>query len=61
MLDAMKQLKIMPCGRCSPFGLSAGVHCTNVAVQHSQSTCLQSYHGLHLLEMHTSGILLGWL
>lgn len=27
MLDAMKQLKIMPCGRCSPFGLSAGVHC----------------------------------
>lgn len=61
MLDAMKQLKIMPCGRCSPLGLSAGVHCTDVAVQQSQSTCLQSCDALHLLEMHTSGILLGRL
>ena len=37
----MKQAKIMPCGRCSPAGLSAGVHRnTNVYMLPSNSDCI---------------------
>ena len=37
----MKQAKIMPCGRCSPLGESAGVHRnTNVYMLPSNSDCI---------------------
>lgn len=37
----MKQAKIMPWGRCSPLGLSAGVHRnTNVYMLPSKSDCM---------------------
>ena len=41
MEDTMKQAKIMPCGICSPCGLSAGVHRkTNVYMAPSKSACI---------------------
>ena len=37
----MKQAKIMPCGKCSPCGLSAGVHRnTKVYMLPSNSDCI---------------------
>ena len=37
----MKQAKIMPCGKCSPSGLSAGVHRnTKVYMLPSNSDCI---------------------
>ncbi len=41
MEDTMKQAKIMPCGMCSPWGLSAGVHRnTKVYIAPSNSACI---------------------
>ena len=41
MEDTMKQAKIMPCGMCSPWGLSAGVHRnTKVYMAPSNSACI---------------------